>query len=806
MTLQATLAAAQSEEDVKDAYVKALGLKALSKGLIDIRTQEFWFEAKLAPTPPAAMFAQLLSYVRVAIKKGDDIPPFLAVLDCEKAALMETRNALPLFKDKAIAWSTAASQISTATIKQIQPYIETHFVVYRIDTHENEFIEAVKTAVREGQFIRTQITPDNLKQVFDKWVVMIGRELIGVAEADYALIFFADIMHDGKNKVLESLPVRLAYDSETPFFILANQLGEKNCHLASVTGYRRFWAIYQRPPEAEHRQYLLERRDSLLPIDERSFKGAYYTPLKVVDKAYDLLAKTLGKNWQQKYIVWDMCCGVGNLEVKHSNHRNVFMSTLDAADLSVMEAAQTCIAATKFQYDYLNDDIDDFGIIDYDISKKLPKTLRQAIAENKLKKKDAKQFLILMNPPYVEVTSGWNTVSGAQSESKSGVTKTSFAASAMNEYGKASNELFTQFVARIHKEIPGAILAMFSTLKYINAATLETFRAAWKAKYLGGFVVHSKAFDGLNGDFPIGFLIWDTSKKRNIEMIETSVLDKNAQWIGEKQFYNISNAQFLTDWIHRPAVNNTETVPLKNAFTPATASKDLRGLKWSSDAIAWLNCAGNDIQNAGQKTMLFSSGYGSGRGFFVNGNNFLLASIVFSVRLLVPHKWVNHNDQFLQPTGRLSHYFKHDCLIWMLFHGKNLTASANDLSWNEQTWSIVNHLIPFTEAQVKAKGRFESSFMSDYLQDKALSKEAKAVLNEGLVLWQAYFASTDERKVRDELKLNRPDVGWYQIRKALEARNAAGAGVATDFTPFKTAYETLSDKLRPMVYELGFLK
>jgi hypothetical protein len=32
MTLQATLAAAQSEEDVKDAYVKALGLKALSKG------------------------------------------------------------------------------------------------------------------------------------------------------------------------------------------------------------------------------------------------------------------------------------------------------------------------------------------------------------------------------------------------------------------------------------------------------------------------------------------------------------------------------------------------------------------------------------------------------------------------------------------------------------------------------------------------------------------------------------------------------------------------------------------------------
>lgn len=35
-------------------------------------------------------------------------------------------------------------------------------------------------------------------------------------------------------------------------------------------------------------------------------------------------------------------------------------------------------------------------------------------------------------------------------------------------------------------------------------------------------------------------------------------------------------------------------------------------------------------------------------------------------------------------------------------------------------------------------------------------------------------------------------VGWYQVRKALEARNASGA-----------AYDTLGDKLRPMVFELG---
>jgi hypothetical protein len=61
MSLLKELKKAQSEEDVKDAYIEALGLKSLTKGLIDIRTKEIWFEAKEAPTPPAAMFAQLLS-------------------------------------------------------------------------------------------------------------------------------------------------------------------------------------------------------------------------------------------------------------------------------------------------------------------------------------------------------------------------------------------------------------------------------------------------------------------------------------------------------------------------------------------------------------------------------------------------------------------------------------------------------------------------------------------------------------------------------------------------------------------------
>ena len=181
----------------------------------------------------------------------------------------------------------------------------------------------------------------------------------------------------------------------------------------------------------------------------------------------------------------------------------------------------------------------------------------------------------------------------------------------------------------------------------------------------------------------------------------------------------------------------------------------------------------------------------------------------------------------------------------MLFNGSNLTASANDLEWNGKKWSIVNHFIPFTEEEVGSPDRFESDFMVQYLarhceeaqlapsemrgrsnpqnelkqvdnnradcfvprnDGNGLSPEANAVMLQGKKLWQSYFAHTDVHTLRDELKLNRPDVGWYQVRKALQARNASGDFPPVSFKPFEEAYKALTEKLQPMVFELGFLK
>jgi hypothetical protein len=212
MSLYLKLIQAVSEEDVKQAYIKALGLKDYSLNLIDIQTKEIWFEAKVGgKISTYEMFTQLLHYVQHHRNEGNDLPWFLCVIDSKKAAIMQTSDAIPLLAKKDIKRWKSASHVSQDALDKVSAYIGTYIVSFNIETHEEEFISTVKNAIRSGEIIRTQITPDNLKQVFDKWIEMIGKEIKGVKEEDYSLLFFADIMSDGTISTHKDLPAELLH-------------------------------------------------------------------------------------------------------------------------------------------------------------------------------------------------------------------------------------------------------------------------------------------------------------------------------------------------------------------------------------------------------------------------------------------------------------------------------------------------------------------------------------------------------------------------------------------------------------------
>lgn len=166
---------------------------------------------------------------------------------------------------------------------------------------------------------------------------------------------------------------------------------------------------------------------------------------------------------------------------------------------------------------------------------------------------------------------------------------------------------------------------------------------------------------------------------------------------------------------------NSVNLLLKSGITPQLGK--VKVCSWVDNAVGYLYCNSNDIQHSAQQTALYSSVYNGGNGFYVTSENLWKIGVVFSIRLLVKHNWVNHNDQFLIPVKELTNEFQNDCLIWMLFNGKNVSASADGFDWNDKKWSIVNHFIPYTEAEVNAPNRFESDFMvSIWLIKKYLKK------------------------------------------------------------------------------------
>ena len=79
---------------------------------------------------------------------------------------------------------------------------------------------------------------------------------------------------------------------------------------------------------------------------------------------------------------------------------------------------------------------------------------------------------------------------------------------------------------------------------------------------------------------------------------------------------------------------------------------------------------------------------------------------------------------------------------------------------------------------------------------------------------QRDFLKYIAQRIQKDLQKNHPevlahfraDVGWYQIRKAIQARNASGDFAPVSFKAFEESYKALTEKLQPQVYELGFLK
>ncbi|OCR15112.1 hypothetical protein BA916_05520 [Helicobacter pullorum] len=326
----------------------------------------------------------------------------------------------------------------------------------------------------------------------------------------------------------------------------------KKVEFKDVLKHEQFWNRYERPPKEEFWDYILDRRDLLVPQNLREYQGAFYTPPKWVMKSQEYLEKAFGENYQEEYYIWDCAAGTGNLLVGLEDKYKLFASTLYKTDVDVMaqRIAKNNLKLLEshiFEFDFLNDPLPCmihkekqsgcFNCQNFDEkTTKIPQSLIKILEDSKSREK----LIIYINPPYAEPSS-------YKEKSKAKVAnQTKVFEKYQDKVGKeALSELFAQFFIRIHQEIPNCILAQFSKLKIAQSEKFIKFRNIFKARFLQGFIIPSYTFDNVDSDFPIVFVVWNLKSNTSFTTLHLDIFNENEQYLGVKTYRVLDNQEKL---------------------------------------------------------------------------------------------------------------------------------------------------------------------------------------------------------------------------------------------------------------------
>lgn len=801
----------KTEEDIKNAYVKFFDIPFDSSDKHDLYTKRVLFEFKYDKNFAnlkirSQIIAQILYYVR-RLKFGGfiekPIPPILCLADQNEAILLETAAWKNFYDDNdgKYDWDLAPSIPDKKLVQDISDTAlarEIHIFNISEQSEFKVFSELLyKHLLSQIQFDfedKKVITEDNFEDVFEYWNRIFGESVRnGLKTSRY---FVCDIQQGGSTYVKAESKVFFHFSS-----------GEARIKKILARDYDHFWSLYEKVTDADTIRAILAKIDRLTDEEMRRFHGEFFTPVKFAKKALDYIDRTIEKNWWKtgNYRLWDMAAGSGNLEyhLPQDALQYCYLSTLYKEDKEHID--KLFPDADVFQYDYLNDDIEnvfaDANQRQFGLNWKLPEKLR-----NDLNNPDLK-WIILINPPFATAQKA-----GTSGGSKKDVSDTKVKiVMHNNSLGEVSRELFAQFIYRIKTEFENKIshLGLFSTLKYINSNNDQKLRdSIFHFSFERGFVFSSANFDGTkkNNAFPVGFLLWNlhTSNRLEKQKIILDVFNEDVEKIGTKIISSEHRDSFLSKWIDRP-VANIKFPALGSAIEVKEGNKDKRD-RIAQGFLASLMCKGNDFQNQ-NFTALLSAPYVSAGALSVTKENFDKAMVVHASRRIPKANWLNDRDQFLQPTIDLSLEFIADCTIWNLFSNSNQTAALKDVKYDGQVYQIHNHFYPFLIKDIK-KWRITDSdislnlanakdtFVANWLSNQTLSLEAIEVLDKAKRIYEFFYANLGQIRT-NKFKIETWDAGWWQIKQALKDVDLCKEELAE----LTISHNKLRDKILPKLIE-----
>lgn len=755
-----------------------------------------WAEAKKGSSDIYNSIVQLILTIGKARTFDKFLPPpMLGAFDGEKIAFIPYNEIHDIFYQNDFNWNVTPSDYETKEFKivheKVKSTIDQKTLLFNYDKDDRELKKFIKSNFVVGKFglTKTKIDKNNFMVIYNKWLQSVKPTIAvnwdiakkgGIIDGDF---YLADLLSQENNTLKEKLFVLLRHDHYEldRKFDDAGMFSSKRTDFSDKqVAHTQFWNRYDRPPKEEYWDYIVERRDLLVPQDVRERKGSFFTPQIWVELSQKYLTDVLGEDWQDEYYIWDCAAGTGNLLHGLTNKYNIWASTLDTQDVEVMhdriKNGANLLDDHVFQFDFLNDDFS-----------KLPKQLQEIINNPDKRRK----LVIYINPPYAEA-------GDAKQRTGTGKNKTSVAQNRIHDkyhsqLGDANRQLFAQFLIRIFNELRNCKIGEFSTLKTLTSSHFTQFRSFFTSKLIRAFIVPADSFDNVKGQFPIGFKIWDSEVTEKFDEQELDVYDDQVIFLGTKTFSSLEGHKYFSLWVN--------SFKLKSGFQ-----------------IGWLQgVTRNDFQNqTGIIIKNHKNQIAVPRGIDIYDGNLIECCVCYAVRMSISANWINDCDQFLMPNEnwKFDNDFKSDCLIYTIFHDKNTIQSKVG----------VNHWIPFTEQDVNSREKFESNFMSKFIQGKLkkettadlfgfhehkptaieFSTEAQEVFNVGRELWR-YYHKQQNCNVNASL---------YDIKEYFQGRNEQGKmNNKSDDETYMKLIKGLRENLRqielkiePKIYEYGFLK
>lgn len=437
---------------------------------------------------------------------------------------------------------------------------------------------------------------------------------------------------------------------------------------------------------------------ALFDNEARKKCGEFFTPLIWAEEAHKYIEKYV-PDWKQNYKLWEGSAGSGNL-LRTANFptERLYMSTLQADDVSMLQGCKEFQGANIFQCDFLADI--DYDAYNTDFLNKLPEDLQNAIRNDE-------PLIIFMNPPY-----------------KSGSAKNTDVGRYMCEIGmgRPAYDIFYQFCWRVMRfvemfNLSKCYYGFFGPLTFFTGAGANILLTEFEHcfEFLDGMCISAQEFSDTSESilWGIGFSLWKSrggyqqDQNHKDILLEKKYLLPDGGVGCEGRVLYAPPREKLSDWVAPKDVDFYESAPLMTSHLTFKGSEVLEKIapktgRLADNALGTL-MVGNTLTRSADQSAILSMP-STIQYVSITEENFWRCVSSYAFRRTVDAGWAIAKKEISAPDTTVEGYdlWLKNALVMFLFEYKSMMSSMRGVQWNGyNNYVIRNKLFYLTEDEIR---------------------------------------------------------------------------------------------------------